>query len=84
MGFHPKPQIIFEKNMHAVREPRRKRYMAKRKRPKKTTILIKAERKHRITTREEMDSFLHMKNKGASVVPSGKVYKRKEKHPTRY
>ena len=70
--------------MHAVREPRRKRYMAKRKRPKKTTILIKAERKHRITTREEMDSFLHMKNKGASVVPSGKVYKRKEKHPTRY
>ena len=27
MGFHPKPQIIFEMNMHAVREPRRKRYI---------------------------------------------------------
>lgn len=59
-------------------------YMAKRKRPKKVTVVVKADQKHRITTREEMDSFLHMKNKGASVVPSGKTYKRKEKYPTRY
>lgn len=84
-GFTPNPKLYLKRTCTlCVNQEERGTYMAKRKRPKKTTILIKAERKHRITTREEMDSFLHMKNKGASVVPSGKVYKRKEKHPTRY
>lgn len=58
--------------------------MAKRKKQKKTTILIKAERKHRITTREEMDLFLHMKRKGSSMTENGKAYKRKGKYPEQY
>lgn len=58
--------------------------MAKRKKQKKVTVVFKPEQKHRITTREEMDSFLHMKRKGASMTENGKAYKRKGKYPERY
>lgn len=47
---------------------------------KKMTIKIKPEQKVRITTDEEMQSFLHMKRKGASVTKNGKAYQRREKH----
>jgi hypothetical protein len=67
-----------------VNQEERGTYMAKRKRPKKVTVVFKPEQKHRITTREEMDSFLHMKRKGASMTENGKAYKRKGKYPDRY
>lgn len=48
--------------------------MAKKK---KITIVVKPDAKHRITTQEEMQNFLHMKRKGASTTQNGKAYKRK-------
>lgn len=47
------------------------------------TIVVKPDAKYRITT-EEMQSFLHMKRKGASTTKNGKAYKRKEKHHKAY
>ena len=47
---------------------------------KKITIKIRPEQKVRITTEEEMQMFLHMKRKGASMTKNGKVYRRREKH----
>lgn len=51
--------------------------MAKKK---KITIVVKPDAKYRITTEEEMQSFLHMKRKGASTTKNGRAYRRKEKH----
>ena len=47
---------------------------------KKITIKIRPEQKVRITTEEEMQMFLHMKRKGASMTKNGKAYRRREKH----
>lgn len=44
------------------------------------TIVVKPDMKYRITTEAEMQSFLHMKRKGASKTKNAKAYSRKEKH----
>lgn len=43
-------------------------------------LKIKPSYKYKIGSQEEMQSFLHMKRKGASKTKNAKVYSRKEKH----
>ncbi len=60
--------------------------MAKKKKrniTKDGKMIIKIDTKYRITTQEEMESFLHTKRKGASQTKNGRAYRRHDKHKQR-
>lgn len=43
-------------------------------------VTFKPDRKYKIQSEDEMQLFLHMKRKGASMTKNKKAYNRKQKH----
>jgi len=46
-------------------------------------VTFKPDRKYKIQSEDEMQLFLHMKRKGASMTKNKKAYNRKQKHKTK-